>query len=184
MIVLVGLGNVGDAYEDTKHNAGFWVLDEFARRNKIDFYPGKGDYVFCQLKRSKVLLVKPTTMMNKSGLAVKDVMEKWDLKPSNMLIVLDDVDLPLGSLRVRPGGGDGCHRGLENIIYNLQTNQFPRLRMGIAASDYMRPSEHYVLSPFNKANIDQVKTMVQQCADALQTLVVRGLDRAMNEFNS
>ncbi len=82
MIALVGLGNVGDAYEDTKHNAGSWVLDEFARRNKIDFYPGKGDYVFCQLKRRKVLLVKPTTMMNKSGLAVKDVMEKLILLKS------------------------------------------------------------------------------------------------------
>ena len=184
MIAIIGLGNIGDAYAKTKHNAGFWAIDEFVRRNNISFSPGKGDYVYSQFKRNQVLLVKPTTMMNKSGSAVKDVMLRWDLLPSEMIIVLDDVDLPLGSIRIRPQGGDGCHRGLENIIYQLQTNQSPRIRLGIADSDYVRPSEKYVLKPFNKESMEKVEVMVQYCADAIQYLINNGLNRTMNEFNS
>ena len=184
MIAIIGLGNTGDAYAKTKHNAGFWAIDEFVRRNNISFSPGKGDYVYSQFNRNQVLLVKPTTMMNKSGSAVKDVMLRWSLLPSEMIIVLDDVDLPLGSIRIRPQGGDGCHRGLENIIYQLQTHQFPRIRLGIADSDYVRPSEKYVLKPFNKESMEQVEEMVQYCADAMQYLINNGLNRTMNEFNS
>ena len=184
MIALVGLGNIGNAYANTKHNAGFWVIDEFARRNKMSFVPGKGDYVYSQFKRNQVLLVKPTTMMNKSGSAIKDVMLRWDLLPSEIIIILDDVDLPLGSIRIRPQGGDGCHRGLENIIYQLQTDQIPRIRLGIADFDYKRPSEKYVLKPFNKDSMGKVENMVQHCADAIQTLIVKGLDHTMNQFNS
>ena len=84
MIAIIGLGNIGDEYAKTKHNAGFWAIDEFVRRNNISFSPGKGDYVYSQFKRNQVLLVKPTTMMNKSGSAVKDVMLRWDLLPSEM----------------------------------------------------------------------------------------------------
>ena len=184
MIALVGLGNIGDAYANTKHNAGFWALDEFARRHNISFSPGKGDYVFSQFRQKQVLLVKPTTMMNKSGSAVKDIMLRWDLLPSEIVIVLDDVDLPLGSIRIRPKGGNGCHRGLENIIYQIKTNQFPRIRLGIADSDYRRPSEKYVLKPFNNESIEEVESMIQNCADAIQTLIARGLDCAMNKYNS
>ena len=184
MIALVGLGNMGNAYANTKHNAGFWVIDEFARRNKMSFVPGKGDYVYSQFKRNQVLLIKPTTMMNKSGSAIKDVMLRWDLLPSEIIIILDDVDLPLGAIRIRPQGGDGCHRGLENIIYQLQTDQIPRIRLGIADSDYKRPSEKYVLKPFNKDGMGKVENMVQHCADAIQTLIVKGLDHTMNQFNS
>ena len=184
MIALVGLGNIGDAYANTKHNAGFWALDEFASRHNISFSPGKGDYVFSQFMQKQVLLVKPTTMMNKSGSAVKDIMSRWDLLPSEIFIVLDDVDLSLGSIRIRPKGGSGCHRGLENIIYQIKTNQFPRIRLGIADSDYRRPSEKYVLKPFNNESIEKVESMIQHCADAIHTLIARGLDCAMNKYNS
>ena len=185
MIAFVGLGNIGDRYSKTKHNAGFWALDEFARRNKMVFEPGKGNYVFAKTKRNQVLLIKPTTMMNKSGKAVKDVLAQWGLLPSDVFIVLDDVDLPLGAIRIRPKGGDGCHRGLENIIYKMQTNQFVRIRLGIAeTSEQVRPSEQYVLRPFSKDSIENAKIMVQQCADAMQYLIIHGLNRTMNKFNS
>ena len=185
MIAFIGLGNIGDSYVNTKHNAGFWVLDEFANRNKMIFNPGKGDYVFSQTKQNQVLLIKPTTMMNNSGNAVKDVMLQWCLMPSEVVIVLDDVDLPLGVIRIRPKGGDGCHRGLENIIYKMQTNQFVRIRLGIAETlEQIRPSEEYVLKPFNKHSIENAKIMVQKCADAMQYLIIHGLDRTMNKFNS
>ena len=184
MLAFIGLGNIGDVYANTKHNAGFWAIDEFARRNNIVFKPGGGDFIFSIIKRNETLLIKPTTGMNKSGNAVKESMHKWGLSPSEIVIILDDVDLPLGSIRIRPQGGDGCHRGLENIIYQLQTNQFPRIRLGIADSDYVRPSEKYVLKPFNKESMEKVEEMVQYCADAMQYLINNGLDRTMNEFNS
>ena len=185
MIVFVGLGNIGDAYADTKHNAGFWSIDQFAARNNLAFDPGKGDYVFSQIKSSQVLLIKPTTGMNKSGIAVKDVMTQWELIPSEVVVVLDDVDLPLGSIRIRRKGGDGCHRGLENIIYQVRTNKFSRIRLGIAEpSKETRPSEEYVLKPFDKDSGEKVEEMIQRCADAMQDLVIKGLDYTMNRFNT
>ena len=95
MIAFIGLGNPGDKYANTKHNAGFWVVDELARRQKLSFKPGKGPYVFAQHKRREVLLVKPTTGMNRSGNAVKEVANLWDILPSDIHVILDDVDLPL-----------------------------------------------------------------------------------------
>tara|TARA_X000001036_G_C20331434_1_gene664676 strand:- start:293 stop:664 length:372 start_codon:yes stop_codon:yes gene_type:complete len=123
--------------------------------------------------------------MNRSGSAVKDVMHRWGLLPSDVIIVFDDVDLPLGTIRIRPKGGDGCHGGLKNIIDKAQTNLLPRIRLGIAESSTItRPSEEYVLRPFNKDSIEEVGVMVRQCADAMQYLITYGLSRTMNEFNS
>ena len=118
MLAFIGLGNVGHEYKRTKHNAGFWVVDEFSRRKNLVFNPGEGEYVFTKTTAKEVLLIKPTTGMNRSGSAVKSIVEKWDLVFSDIYIIIDDVDLPLGKIRIRPKGGDGCHRGLENIIYH------------------------------------------------------------------
>jgi PTH1 family peptidyl-tRNA hydrolase len=184
MIAFIGLGNPGDKYANTKHNAGFWVVDELARRQKLSFKPGKGPYVFAQHKRREVLLIKPTTGMNRSGNAVKDVANRWDLLPSDIHVIVDDVDLPLGSIRIRPKGGDGCHRGMENIIYQLQSDQFPRIRLGIGIDENMRPAEKYVLKPFQSNDVSEAEAMVKRAADALANLLVRGLSHTMNHFNS
>ena len=184
MIAFIVLGNPGDTYANTKHNAGFWVLDELANRQKLVLKPGKGDYVFAQHQRREVLLIKPTTGMNRSGNAVKDVVNKWNLLPSDIHVVLDDVDLPLGTIRIRPKGGDGCHRGMENIIYQLQSDQFPRIRLGIGADENMRPAEKYVLKPFRADDKPEAEAMVSRGADALENLLVRGLNHTMNHFNS
>ena len=184
MIAFIGLGNVGDHYKWTKHNAGFWVIDEFARRKKLSFNPAKSMYVFAKHKSKQILLMKPITGMNQSGIAVKSLIEKWDLLIQDIYVLIDDVDLPLGSIRIRPKGGDGCHRGLENIIYNLQSNAFPRIRLGIAGSDYKRPSEKYVMKPFNDQMSLDAKIMVNRAADAMQSIINRGLNRTMNQFNA
>ena len=184
MIAFIGLGNVGDQYKWTKHNAGFWVIDEFARRKKLAFIAAKSGYVFAKHKSKQILLMKPTTGMNQSGIAVKSIIGKWGMLISEIYVITDDVDLPLGSIRIRPKGGDGCHRGLENIIYNLQSNAFPRIRLGIAGSDYKRPSEKYVMKPFNDEMILDAKIMVNRTADAMQSIITKGLNRTMNQFNA
>ena len=185
MIAFVGLGNVGDAYVNTKHNAGFWVVDEVARRHKLSFIPGVGEYIYAKFKRDQVLLVKPTTGMNRSGNAVVGVLNHWGLNPSDIYIILDDIDLPLGKIRIKPKGGDGSHRGLENIIYLLNTDNIPRLRYGIGTSEKMRPAENYVLKPF-KNDKDKALSFesVKNATDALDSIVFNGLDKTMNIYNS
>ena len=185
MIAFIGLGNIGSSYVNTKHNAGFWAIDHYSYRNSMAFQPGDGEYVFSKNKRDQVLLVKPTTMMNKSGSAVKDVMFRWGLLPTQIVVVLDDVDLPLGTIRIRPKGGDGCHGGLRNIIYHLKTDLFPRIRLGIAeVSEEIRPSEKYVLKPFKKRSKKQVEFMINRCAEAMHCLASHDLNRAMGTYNS
>ena len=184
MLTFIGLGNIGYEYKRTKHNAGFWVVDEFARRKNLVFNPGEGEYVFTKPKSKEVLLIKPTTGMNRSGIAVKSIVEKWNLVSSDIHIIIDDVDLPLGAIRVRPKGGDGCHKGLENIIYQLQTKKFPRIRLGIADGDYTRPSEKYVLKPFDKNKSSEIEIMINRGADAIQHIITMGLSDTMNRFNA
>ncbi len=183
MIVFVGLGNPGSKYADTKHNAGYWVVDELSRRRKLAFKPGKGDYLFSRSNDGNVLMVKPTTGMNGSGTAVKDVMNHFNVFSEDMIVIVDDVDLPLGQLRIRPKGGDGCHRGLESIIYTIGTTHFPRLRYGIATEENTRPAERYVLKPFRKSDHSIAHEMVQTAADAAESILVNGIAKTMNHFN-
>ena len=183
MIAFIGLGNPGDVYEDTKHNAGFWIVDELAQRWNLGFKPGKGDYVYTQKKNGKALLVKPTIGMNKSGTAVKTILRDMNIALNDLHIILDDVDLPLGRVRVRPKGGDGCHRGMESVIYHLGSTCFPRLRYGVAAEDHQRPAEKYVLKPFRKKDVPLADEMIQRVADAAESILYIGLNKTMNRFN-
>ena len=184
MIVFIGLGNVGEKYKETKHNAGFWIMDEMAARHKISFSPGDGDYVIAS-KSDKFRLVKPSAGMNRSGIVVSQIIKSKNILHEQICVVLDDVDLPLGKIRIKPKGGDGSHRGLENVIYVSNTDNIPRLRFGIGTSEKMRPAENYVLKPFKK---DNDKTLscetVKNAADALDSIVFNGLDRTMNIYNS
>jgi len=159
-------------------------MDELARRWSIQFQPGKGSVVYTESSGKDALLVKPTTGMNASGVAVKTVVRDWNIDLADLNIVIDDVDLPLGSIRIRPKGGDGCHRGMESIIYQLQSDQFPRVRLGIGTDENMRPAEKYVLKPFRSDDELEAEAMVKHGADALENLLVRGLNHTMNHFNS
>ena len=183
MHVFVGLGNIGDNYSSTKHNAGFWVVNELAKRMNIAFKPGKGDYVFAENTQNDLLLVKPTTGMNRSGLAVRQVLDKWNIDIEDLYLIIDDVDLNLGTIRIRPSGGDGCHRGMESVIYQLSENKFPRIRFGIKADDHKRPAEKYVLQPFRKQDHQLAEDMVHRTADAIYSILSNGLSRTMSEFN-
>ena len=185
MIAFIGLGNIGNEYAKTKHNAGFWAIDEFVTKNKLSFKPGHGSFVFSRIKSKQVVLAKPTTGMNKSGIAVREIMDYWGILHQEIVVVIDDVDLPLGKIRIRPKGGDGCHRGLENIIYQIGTGEFVRMRLGIAEPlKETRPSEKYVLKPFHKDNQKEVDLMIQQSVDAMEYLLVNGLNQTMSKYNS
>ena len=179
----IGLGNPGEKYSLTKHNAGFWILDEMASRYKISFKPGKGDYVIAS-KPDKLLLFKTVSGMNNSGAAVRDISNSWNLMAKEIFIILDDIDLPLGSLRIKPKGGDGSHRGLGSVIYSLRTNKFPRLRFGIGTNEQMRPSENYVLKPFRSDDQLIALETVQKAADALDSILFDGIEKTMNRVNS
>ena len=184
MISFVGLGNPGDKYQNTKHNAGFWVLDELSRRWKTVFKPGNGEYFFVENKTQNILLIKPSTGMNSSGIAVKDIIKKWKINLSDLHIIFDDVDLPLGKIRLRPKGGDGCHRGMESVIYHLGKNQFPRIRFGIATNDRLRPAEKYVLKSFNKKDQLLANEMIVKAADAAESIIFNGMAKTMNQYNA
>ena len=184
MIAFIGLGNVGDKYKETKHNAGFWVIDEMANRHKITFKPAQGDYVIAS-KLNKFFLIKPTTGMNRSGSAVKEVIISKNILINQVYIIFDDVDLPLGKIRIKPKGGDGSHRGVENILYSTRTNDIARLRFGIGTEEKMRPAENYVLKPFSNDNDKKTSNeTVKKAADALDSLIFNGLNKTMNAYNS
>ena len=181
MTVLVGLGNPGRNYSDTKHNFGFWVLDKFAEKRSLKFQAGKGDYLL--VKSNDIALVKPTTYMNNSGMAVADYCRYFQNTPEELLVVYDDIDLPLGTLRFKPSGGAGGHKGMESIIYQLESEDFNRLRIGISAENEMGPSERYVLSPFPKDWKEKINKMIEKACDGIDYFLTHNMKETMNKFN-
>lgn len=181
MTILVGLGNPGRKYLDTKHNFGFWVLDHFTKKRSLTFQAGKGDYLLA--KKEKLICIKPTTYMNSSGTALLDVKQFFKVEPENFLIVYDDIDLSLGTIRFRNSGGTGGHKGIESIIYHLQSENFDRLRIGIATDEDMRPSERFVLSPFTKRDEEIKNEMVETACNGINYYLSHDMKETMNKFN-
>ncbi len=189
MLLVVGLGNPGSTYDGSRHNIGFAVADALAEELKIGFRPGKGDYLIASapMHQRSLGILKPQTYMNNSGDAVRDALERFDVRPEDCLVVCDDFQLPLGQLRLRERGSDGGHNGLYSIIYHLASEDFPRLRCGIG-SPHM-PAEKslmaaFVLSSFEHEERTAVSTMIQRARDACLSVVSEGLVPAMNKFNT
>tara|TARA_B100000029_G_scaffold56527_1_gene51168 strand:+ start:5131 stop:5700 length:570 start_codon:yes stop_codon:yes gene_type:complete len=181
MIYLIGLGNPGKNYSRTKHNFGFWVVDRIVKKHSISFKSGKGNYLSAQ--EGKLICIKPTTYMNKSGLAALDIMNFYKGSPKNILVIYDDIDLPLGRIKFKKDGGTGGHKGIESIIYHLKTEEFNRLRIGIATSENMRPSERYVLSPFNKKDVPLKNQMIEKACDGINYFLKHDITKTMNKYN-
>ena len=189
MLVIAGLGNPGNQYRDTRHNVGFMVVDRLAERLKAPFVPGQGEYWFSEseLRGQDVVLVKPTTYMNDSGNALADCAEKFGVQPDRILVVFDDFQIPLGTLRLRTSGSDGGHNGLGSIIYQFQTERIPRLRCGIGREAV--PGGHeaivdFVLTPFEKQELPVVEQMIDRACDACAAVAADGINIAMNKFNT
>ena len=189
-VCVVGLGNPGKQYVSTRHNVGFTVVALLSQSLHSRMIEGSGDYLYsdCTVEHRRLILAVPMTFMNESGAAVAQIMERFNVTASELLIVLDDFQLPLGTLRIRAEGSDGGHNGLASIIYQLQTEQVPRLRVGIAGPTC--PTEErkelmadYVLSPFEKEEVPQAAEMTTHARDAVLALARHGIKFAMNNFN-
>lgn len=182
--LIVGLGNIGEKYQNTRHNIGFDVVDEMARVGGFSFVKANFGEV-CQFKfRGRpVTLLKPDTFMNLSGNAVRYWMKKEKIDIENIFIITDDLNLTFGAIRIRGKGSDGGHNGLKHIQSVLNTTHYPRLRFGIGDSFEQGRQVDYVLSPWTDEQKLIVKDRIEWCSEAAYAFIFKGLTTAMNEFN-
>lgn len=181
---IIGLGNPGKQYKNTRHNVGFMVVDIVAFLLKCP----KKEKECCfskiiECKEHDVLLVKPQTFMNNSGIAVKNLLEDYNLTPQEILVVYDDLDLPLGSIRLRKSGSSGGHRGVKSIIENIKTENFPRLKIGIGRPQHKSQVADYVLSPFNKDEKLLVEKVINEAGKCLLNVLKYGVDKSLDICN-
>lgn len=182
--MLVGLGNPGERYAGTRHNLGFMVIAELARRYRVELREEE-----CRSRlaaHGSVRLIQPQTFMNRSGHAVRCLRERHGLEPEDFLIIYDEIHLPLGKLRLRPRGSPAGHRGLESVLESLGSDQVPRLRLGIAGEEGPRHGEElveFVLSPFAAEERETVAAMISRAADACEAWSREGAEAAMQRFN-
>lgn len=185
MTLIVGLGNPGRKYSRTRHNVGFMVVDHLANSYGLSFKE-KDDYLisFGSIEGIPVTLLKPTTYMNLSGIAVKKVINREIIEnlPNSVIVVHDDLDLPLGKIKIRRNGSSGGHRGVNSIIENLGTKDFIRVKVGIGKKEGIDVSE-YVLSPFTKEEKPIIEEKILQAAQSVVTILCEGLEKAMNKYN-
>lgn len=183
MWLIVGLGNPGSRYKRTRHNIGFLVLEEFAEKHGLTFSDRK-DYRISRgsVENTDIILIEPLTFMNRSGTAVKTIMNKRHISPDNIIVIHDDLDLELGRIKIRKRGSSGGHRGVESIIQMTGSQDFRRLKIGIGRNELV-PAETYVLSRFRKEELGRIRDAVIIAAEALDIILFQGIDRAMNRFN-
>ena len=180
---VIGLGNPGDTYNRTRHNLGFEVVDRLAGNKP--FAAGTGNYFLCEinLESNPIVLLKPTTFMNRSGLAVVKFARLHGLTPPQILVVSDDFYLQFGHLRLRQGGSDGGHKGLASIIYHLESDAFPRIRLGIGPVPARIPAEDFVLERFKDDERPTADEMIKSATQAATTWINEGFNKAAALFN-
>jgi len=184
MYVIVGLGNPGKKYAHTRHNVGFDVIDRLSAtyQIKVDKIKFKSLIGEGTIGSEKVLLVKPQTFMNLSGEAVMQIVNYYKVPAEELIVIYDDIDTDFGKLRIRKKGSAGTHNGMKNIIYLLQTDLFPRVRIGIGKPEF-GDLKDYVLRRFGKSEETTLDEMLSRAADATATIIKEGSDFAMNRFN-
>ena len=189
MKIILGLGNPGRQYKETRHNIGFMVIDAFAGKLRTGFSDHPEEELGAWVTESRagaepLVLVKPATFMNRSGLAGRRLMEKFQVPEENIMVVYDDADLPFGTIRIRPHGGAGGHRGVESLQTELGNISFPRIRLGIlGVSRGETELADYVLSRFEQSEMELLPDLVTRTVGALETWVTDGTSAAMNRYN-
>lgn len=182
---IVGLGNPGTRYDFTRHNVGFQILDLFAEKNKIKFKASKKDYFYSEglFRSSDFFLVKPTTYMNSSGVAVLDFANEYSIDLENLLIVYDDVNLQPGQIRLRKSGSDGGHNGIKSIIYHLQNDTFPRLRFGIGSEFEKGDMAEFVLAKFSGKEMNLVEESLRFAVELIEQFIIGGYKSMLDLFS-
>ena len=186
MKLVIGLGNPGKEYDGTRHNIGFMVVEKLAERQGVVFkkmfwIPAR--QAKCRFGKSEVRLIMPTTFMNRSGKAIWGAMKKWRVPAADTVVVYDDVDLVLGSIRVRGKGSGGSHNGMKSVLEWLQTKAFPRVRVGIGPKPNGADMIEFVLGGFAENEYLKLEKVVERAADAVESIFSVGTERTMNEFN-
>lgn len=184
--LVLGLGNPGPEYADTRHNVGFRVIAELARRRGLALDCSECNALLATDEASGLLLAEPQTYMNRSGFAARCLLERHELVPAAILVVYDEINLPLGKLRLRKSGSPAGHRGIESVIESLRTDEVPRLRLGVAPAGGPPAGEDlvsFVLGPFAGEEREALDAMILRAADACETWLREGIEAAMNRFN-
>lgn len=185
MKVIVGIGNIGKKYLLTKHNIGFIVLDIFSEKHKLSYYQEKINYLYTGsvFDTSSFLLVKPKTFVNRTGLAIKDLMFEYNITPEDVLVIVDDLNLPMGKIRIRNNGGDGGHNGLKSIINTLESKNFPRIRFGIGNNFEDGEMADYVLSNFSDKNLEEINPNIKFTIDLIESFIKGGYKNMINLYS-
>lgn len=185
MYVIVGLGNPGKDYTNTRHNIGFDTVDLLADRNniKINKIKFKSVYGEGNINGEKVILVKPQTYMNNSGESVRDIASFYKLDPSDLIVIVDDIDIDFANVRIKKKGSAGSHNGLKSIIRLLGSDKFPRIKIGIGKRYPNQDLASFVLSRFSKDERVEIEESIYSSAQAVETILKDGIDTAMNKFN-
>ena len=185
MKVIVGLGNPGDRYRNTRHNVGFHCIDLLARRWGIDVKERRAKVVLGRgrFQEREVVLAKPRTFMNRSGEAINYLVARFGVKPADIVVIYDEMDLPVGRIRIRPGGSPAGHNGIRSIIGELHTQNFPRVRVGIGQPDMKGGQVSHVLNRFSEEEAAEISAAIQRVADAMECLLEENITVAMNRFN-
>ena len=183
--LVVGLGNIGSEYANTRHNIGFMILDAFAEASNISFSSQRyGDVAQMRLKNKQLVLLKPSTYMNLSGNAVRYWMQKENIPVENILVIVDDIALPFGAIRIKTGGSDAGHNGLKNIAQMIGTQAYARLRFGIG-NDFPRGCQiDYVLGTFKEEERKALSERVKVACEAISEYILAGAQTAMCKFNN
>ena len=184
--IVLGLGNPGAEYRNTRHNVGWWCMDELVRRTNVELSRKRKELRFAEaeLGGTSVVLAYPRTFMNRSGLALSYLTNRFKTEPENILVVTDDINLNPGSVRIRKKGGPGGHNGLKSIITTLGTNEFPRVRIGVGNPESSDEQVDHVLGTFDPETRDLVKSATNRAADAITMIVNGEFENAMNKFNA
>jgi PTH1 family peptidyl-tRNA hydrolase len=183
--LIVGLGNPGDEYRLTPHNLGFMAVDHLAEAcgKRVTRPEAQALTAPAEIAGEPVVLAKPQTYMNLSGVAVERLLARYELTPRDLLVLVDEIELPLGMLRVRPRGSAGGHNGLKSIIGALATDDFARLRMGVQPDRPVDDYVDYLLRPFARGSTQAVEDMVVEAGEAVRVILLEGVQKAMNRFN-
>lgn len=185
MRLIVGLGNPDPEYQWTPHNLGFMAVDELANRAaiRVERPEAKALVGRGKLAGEEILLAKPQTYMNLSGISVRELLAKYELDVSDLLVMWDEVQLPLGTIRIHPDGSAGSHNGAKSVIGALGTQQFARLRLGCGPEHQLSSRREYVLRPMKKAELEVAAEMLDEAGNAVEMILKEGLDAAMTKYN-